>query len=168
MRIGKTLLWLLTATAVSMAVGLSDTAFAAETPPYEVVKDHVDIILAADGTFVETREEIYRPLNAAGVKLLQQRQLTYTRGYEKLDILSAVTRRAAGDGVAAKEQAATINLSYGQGTMRSFFGNDVITLAYANLAVGDCVVLVSRLQQISPWFVGHFDLGRVFSRTVVS
>lgn len=169
MRIRKTLLWLLVAAAASVAAGPSGTAFAAETPPYEVIKDHVDIVLAADGTFVETREEIYRPLNAAGVKLLQQRQLAYTNGYEKLDVLLAVTRKAAvGSQDGAGDIAARITLGYGQSSMRSFYGNDVISLTYPELGVGDYVVLVSRLQQVSAWFPGHFDLRRVFSRTVVS
>lgn len=177
MRIRGTLLWFLAISASVMAE-LSAPVFAAETPPYEVIKDHVDIVLSADGTFVETREEVYRPLNAAGIKLLQQRQLAYTREYEKLDVLSAVRRRAANskknvsgaasDVISAGELPASINLSYGQGGVRSFYGNDVITLSYPDLMVGDDVVLVSRLQQITPWFAGQFDLGRVFSRTVVS
>lgn len=166
--------WFLSAAVtLSVPVALADPASSdplfdvdAARPPYEVVRDHVEIILQTDGTFVEQREEIYRPLSVAGVKLLQQRQLVYTRGYERLEIVSAATVKA--DGRRIELPAEAITTGFGQSSLRSFFGNDIISLNYPDLEPGDTVVLQSRLAQMTPWFANMFDFRTVFSRTVRS
>lgn len=171
----KTALWWFLSAAVTLSVpaALADPSTPdavwnadAARPPYEVVRDHVEIIVQADGTFVEQREEIYRPLSVAGVKLLQQRQLAYTRGYERLEIVSAATVKADGRRIELPAQA--IVSGFGQSSLRSFFGNDIISLSYPELEPGDMVVLHSRLVQMTPWFADTFDFRTVFSRTVRS
>ena len=90
MRIRSVVLWFFAATAAAFG------GPAAIAPPYEIVKDHVDIEVAADGAYVESREESYRVLDAEGINLLHERRFSFTHGFESLKIVTAYTLKADG------------------------------------------------------------------------
>ena len=50
-------------------------------PPYEIVKDDVDLEAAPDGRFWQSAEVRSRPLTSRGVEALQQITLSYTEGW---------------------------------------------------------------------------------------
>jgi transglutaminase-like putative cysteine protease len=154
------MLWLLAAAAAAYGEP------AAATPPYEVVRDHVDIAVENDSSYVETREESYRVLDASGVKLLQERKLGYTQGFETLEILAAYTLKA--DGRRIDVPASSILSGFGQTSQRGFYDNHVVSLFYPNLEAGDRIVLSTRHKQLTPWFPGFFDFQAVFSRTIAT
>src|SRR5690242_9125032 len=69
---------------------------ASKTSPFEIVKMHFDIDLAADGSYVETREITYRLLTDAAVQAMRQMTFSYTDGYQDLKVESAYTLKANG------------------------------------------------------------------------
>jgi hypothetical protein len=54
--------------------------------PFEIVKRDVDMEAAADGRSWKVVETRYRPLTSQGVEALQKFNLSYTQGYEQLDV----------------------------------------------------------------------------------
>jgi transglutaminase-like putative cysteine protease len=139
-------------------------AFAAS--PYEVVKDHVVLAVAADGSYRETRQEAYRVLDASGVKILHERKLFYTQRFQSLEIAAAYTLKA--DGRRIDVPATGVVAGYGQASLQGFSDSHAISIFYPDLAPGDQVVLETRLKQLTPWFPGAFDIRAIFSRTVAS
>jgi transglutaminase-like putative cysteine protease len=155
--------------AVSMLGAiLSAAAVYAEPamPPYEVVRDHVAVEVAADGSYVETRDVAYRVLDRAGLKLLQERRLSYTQGFETIEIADAYTLKA--DGRRIDVPPGNIVSGYGQALPGGFSDNQTISLIFPDLAVGDRTVLRLRHKLLVPWFPGQFAIGFPFSRTVPS
>lgn len=139
---------------------------AAQTPPYEVVRDHVAIDIAADGSYVADREEVYRVFDENGVKLLRQRRMYYTQDYETLEIREAYTLKP--DGRRIDVPPADIVKGYVNSVGREYFDRQSIRLLFANLEAQDRIVLVTRFRQLKPWFPGQFDLRAGFSRTIAA
>ena len=158
MRMPFALLWLVAAAAA---------AYGGPRAPYEVVRDHAAISVESDGSFTETREETYLALDAAGVRLLRERKLFYSRGFETLTVVAAATLKA--DGRRLDIPAAAIVTDKGQSLPRGgFLDVSIVSLGYPDLAPGDKVLLTTRLTQTKPWFSGRFDVRAVFSRTVAA
>lgn len=157
MRMGWMALWL-----VAAAAG----AFAAETPAYEVVRDHNTITVNIDGSYAETREQTNRVLDKSGISELQERKLYFTYGFETMEILDAYTLKADGRKIMVPPES--ILTGYGQSSRRGFYDNHIISVFYPNLEVGDSTVLKLRHKQLTPWFPGYFDMRYVFSREIPS
>lgn len=145
--------------------GLS-AAMAGATPPYEITKYHVDAEVAADGSYVESREEAYRVLNTQGIEAMHQRQLGYTEGFETLDIMAAYTLKA--DGTRIDVPKDSYLSGFGLTSRPGFQDAHVLSLFFPNVEIGDQVVLVSVHRQSQPWFPGYFDVGSEFSRAIVT
>ena len=163
MRICFAALWLVAATAMAWATSESKPA---TTQPFEITKDHVDIEVSADGSYMESREEIYRVLDARGIEALHERKLGYTQGFEDLLIVAAYTLKA--DGKRVDVPPNSVLSGYGQASQHGFQDNRVVSVFYPNLEIGDSVALVTLRKQLIPWFAGRFDRRVEFSRTFVS
>lgn len=151
-------LWLAATAVVAFAVPA--------TPPYEVVRDHDTIVVAIDGSYVENREQAYRVLDKNGIKILQERKLFYTQGFETLEIASAYTLKP--DGRRIDVPPGGVLSGFGQTSQRGFGDNHIVSVFFPNLEIGDQTVLVLRHKQLTPFFPGYFDARFLFSRSLPS
>ncbi|HTT97517.1 MAG TPA: DUF3857 domain-containing protein [Rhizomicrobium sp.] len=157
MRAGLGALWLL----------LAATAGQAATPaslPFEITKEHVDVEVFPDGSYADSHEVSFRVLNAQGVQLLHQHQLSFTQDYETLDVKEAYTLKANGTRIDVPKSS--YFSGFGQTSMPGFQDLHLLTVFYPNLEVGDQVVMVSVHRQLKPWFPGRYDLRAEFGRGI--
>ena len=163
MRIFLAALWLMAAMAVAWGASESTPAV---TQPYEITKDHYEIEVFADGSSIRSREESYRVLNAVGIDALHERKLSFTQGFEELQIVAAYTLKANGQRIDVPRESYLAG--FGQSSAQGFQDNHIVSVFYPNLEVGDSVVLVTLHRQLVPWFAGYFDMRADFSRTVAA
>ena len=156
MRIHIAALWLLAVTVGAMA------APRAAAQPVEITKDHVDIEVSSDGSYVASREEAYRVLDARGIELLHERKFAFTQTFETLQIVAAYTLKANGQRIDVPP--GSYLSGFGQTSQQGFQDNHIVSVFFPNLEVGDSVVLVTLHRQLIPWFAGHFDFKMDFSR----
>ncbi len=168
MRIRVTTLWFLATMAAAGAAPQQSESVAPApvTPPFELTKDHVDIEVAADGSYMESREETYRVLNARGIDVLHERKLSYTQGFEELQIVAAYTLKA--DGKRIDVPPNSVLVGFGETSRPGFQDNRIVSIFYPNLEIGDSVALVTLHRQLIPWFAGRFDSRIEFSQTYAS
>ncbi|HEV2561948.1 MAG TPA: DUF3857 and transglutaminase domain-containing protein [Rhizomicrobium sp.] len=142
------------------------TAQTSGEPPFEVVKNHVDIEVNPDGSFLRANEVAYRVLNAQGLRALQQVQLSYTDGFQSLEISEAYTLKADG----TKIPVAHDGMLYGRGAsnMPGFEDLIITTVVFPNVEIGDQVVLVTVLRQQKPWVANQFAIGYDFNRLIAN
>ena len=139
-------------------------AMAASAPPFEVMKDHIDADVNADGTFEQASEVAYRVLDSQGQRALQQITLSYTSGYQNLSVTEAYTLKADGKRVDVKPS----NILYGRGASSGPGYEDIstVTVVFPDLAVGDEIVLTTILNQKTPWIPGQFATGIAFDSNI--
>jgi hypothetical protein len=132
----------------------------------EIVKEHVDVDVNEDGSYVEVRELAVRPLTSQGVKAIQQLKLSFTRGYQSITIPSAYTLKADG----RKIELDRGDFLYGSGATSAPGFEDVQTLTavFRNVEVGDQVVYTAVFRQMQPWFTHQFSESYVFPRAAIS
>jgi len=153
---GLATLWLLAAMA---GVGVGSPA-----PPYEVVKDHTDIEVSANGSFITSREVAYRILDSRGIEQLHERQIAFTQGYEDVSVVAAYTLKANGQRIDVPRSSYLSG--FGQTSQPGFRDDVILSLFYPNLEVGDSLVLETVRRQIIPWFANRFDFRVNLSRTI--
>jgi hypothetical protein len=130
----------------AMAQTASDSA---ASPPFEVVKQDIDLEVAPDGRSWQISESRLRPLTAMGVKALQQTTLSYTASYQGL-VLKGYTLKK--DGRKIDIPQGDIMLGHGETSSPGFEDTRTMTMVFPNLEIGDQVVLINRSWQIVPWF----------------
>ena len=126
----------------------------AQTPsPFEIVKDDIDLEAAPDGRYWGLAEVHYRPLTSQGVQGLQQITLSYTQGYETLQITAYTLKK---DGRKIDIPQNSILQGHGETTSPGFEDTRTMTVVFPNLEVGDEAVLITQTQQVVPWFPDVF------------
>ncbi len=158
MRIRFAVLGLLLAAAGAWAGGEPAAA------PYEIVKDHVDIEVAPDGSDISSREEVYKVLDARGIDMLHERRIGFAQRYENVQIMAAYTLKANGQRIDVPRNG--FLTGFGQTSQPGFQGNVIVSIFFPNLEVGDSVVLITTRRQLTPWFAGRFDYRQEYSRIV--
>jgi hypothetical protein len=132
--------------------------------PFEVVKDDIDVEINADGSFLESQERIYRPLTAQGIEFLHQFPLSYTDGFQSIDVVAAYTLKKDGTRINVPMNARLTG--YGASSLPGFQDLKTMNIVYQNLEVGDEVVLTTVFHQKVPWFQGQFALNLPLSRVI--
>jgi transglutaminase-like putative cysteine protease len=132
--------------------------------PFEVVREHVDVDVDSDGTYVETREVGFRALDATGQKMMQERSLSYIDGLQNLEVESAYTLKSNGEKIDVP--ANRILRGYGATSKPGFEDARTITIIYSKLDVGDETFLVTRLKQKTSLFKGHFAQRQEYARSI--
>lgn len=132
--------------------------------PFEIVRAHTDVNLAPDGSYVERREITYRLLTDAAVQAMRQMTLSYTDGYQNLEVASAYTLKA--NGTRYDVAANSILRGYGATTSPGFEDLKTLQVIFPNVEVGDEISFTTVFSQIKPWFDGQFAADFVFSRTL--
>jgi transglutaminase-like putative cysteine protease len=152
-------------TLFALAPGaMAQAPVGAATPSFEIVKQDVDLEVAADGRSWEAVEVRLRPLTAQGVKLLQQRTLSYTQGYQQLNIEAYTLKK---DGRKIDIPSGDILQGHGETTSPGFEDTRTMTIVFPSLEIGDQAVLLTRTVQLVPWFPNVFAAIQIFSDAVV-
>ena len=158
--------WVLFAFCLQAGVLSVPASAAANAQPFEIVKNSVDVELSADGSYVQTSEVVYRLLTEAAVQSFRQTVLSYTQGYQDLNIKSAYTLKPNGTKYEVPQDQ--MLRGYGANTSPGFEDLKTIQVIFSNLEVGDEVGLITVFRQIRPWFGNQFAEDFVFSPTVVT
>lgn len=145
-----------------LCVGMA--AWAGGAAPYEIVSNHTDIEVLADGRYTETREIRYRILTQDGISKMHAQGISFTEGFQRLTVSAAYTQKADGRRIDVPTQ--NILKGLGQASQEGFQDHRLMTVYFPNLEVGDCIVLSTLKWQDRPWFEGVFDFAAVFDRSV--
>jgi len=132
--------------------------------PYEIVRNDVDLEVAPDGHTWEMDETHTRPLNLVGLQALTQTTLSYTEGYQRLQILAYTLKK---DGRRIDIPDSDILKGTGETSAPGFSDVRTMTVVFPNLEVGDEAVLITRIEQVKPWFPGVFASTIVYPRDTV-
>lgn len=134
-----------------------------EGAPFEIVKRDVDLEAAADGRSWKVVEVHYRPLTSAGVEALQKIDLSFTQGYERLAV-KAYTLKKNGQRIDIPESS--MLQGRGNSTSPGFEDTMNLTVVFPSLEIGDEAVLITRSEQLVPWFPDVFADIQSFPRQV--
>lgn len=146
----------------SIAISAADAA--AAIAPFEIVKNHIDVEVASDGSYVETRETVAKVLTEQGAQAIRQITLSYTQQFQSIDISEAYTLKANGTRVDVKKDS--VLRGYGATSSPGFQDLKTQTIIFPNLEVGDQVVLATVLHQYIPWFGDQFMETFTFSQRI--
>jgi len=129
---------------------------------YEVVKNHIEVEVKHGGSYLESREVVYKVLTEAGAQALRQVTLTYTQGFQTYQIGEAYTLKA--DGTRVYIDPHNIMNGYGASTSPGYEDLMTMTVIFPNLEVGDEIVLTTVFAQTVPWFGDEYSEVFQFSR----
>ncbi|MEO8301372.1 MAG: DUF3857 domain-containing protein [Rhizomicrobium sp.] len=157
---------------LSLAAGgaHAQPSFAPATPPadgsapIEIVKRDVDLEAAADGRSWKVVEVHYRPLTSQGVEALQKFDLSFTQGYEDLRVVAYTLKK---DGRRIDIPQDSMLKGRGNSTSPGFEDTLNVTVVFPNLEIGDQAVMITRSEQLVPWFPDIFADTQTFPRQVV-
>lgn len=137
------------------------------SPAIEIVREHVDLDVKPDGSFMQVNDVAYRILDQQGLQAMQHTELSFTDGYQYLSVAGAYTLKADGRRVPVDRNTGIL---YGHGatTQPGFEDVKTLTVFFPDLEVGDQVVLQTVFQQKKPWFANQFTFRFDLSRTFVS
>ncbi len=124
-------------------------------PVAEIVRDHIDLEINADGSFAESREVAFHILTEQGRAALQQFRFSYTEGFQSIDVHEAYTLKANGTRIDVPPGGMLHGSGVG-GNTPGFEDMRTTTVVFPNLEVGDQIVLVTLYRQTVPWFAGQF------------
>lgn len=156
------LLWVL---LVWGAIALPGAAVAADTPAaFEVVKSHIEIEVEADGSYMESRQLVFRILTEQGAKTLRQMSLGYTQGYQSYSVSAAYTLKK--DGTRIDVQNSSILRGYGASTSPGFQDLQTLNVVFPDVEVGDEVAITTLFRQLRPWFGASYSEEFIYSADV--
>ena len=132
------------------------------------VRYHSSYDVNADGTHVETHEWALKVLVEQGLARANTASISYSDRLQRAEILAAYTLKPDGrriDVPAANFQEET---NTGKGQASPMFSDiRTKTVAFADVAVGDTVVMSYKLVQKEATFPGNFSITHTFSKFVV-
>lgn len=131
--------------------------------PFEIVKRDIDMEAASDGRSWKVTEVHYRPLTSAGVEALQKFDLSFTQGYERLQVRAYTLKK---DGRRIDIPESSMLQGRGNSTMPGFEDTMNLTVVFPSLEIGDQAVMITRNEQLVPWFPNVFADTQTFPRRV--
>jgi transglutaminase-like putative cysteine protease len=159
--------------ARAAVLALSCTAFFARAAgpeaemPARNVRLHVDYVINADGSRVETREQAIKALTERGLEYVKQGSVGYSTSVERAEILAAYTQKADGRRIEVPKSNYQLDINKGREAGAPAFSDRTrLSLIFPEVAVGDVVVLKYRITETEPMFKGHFSVDERFSRQV--
>jgi hypothetical protein len=133
----------------------------AEPAPFSLAFDRT-ITLHADRTADSVNTTRIKILGEAALRSMGQQTLSYTEGMQTLDVVEAYTEKADGRRVAVdpasiitRDEASGLNAVY----LRDAKARTVI---FPDLAIGDTIVMTTRLETKAGVFPGHYLHNVVF------
>jgi len=152
---------------LTMCLGLIADAAAqipATAPPYEIVKEAIDLEVAPSGQYWEERELTVRVLTSQGVEAMRQFSYSYTPGFQNMTVSRAFTTKK--DGTRLDLPANRILYGAGQGSNNGYLADRTINGALPNVEIGDEVTIDTVFEQTVPWFPGVFAINFAMPRTI--
>ena len=135
-------------------------------PPARYERYHVTYTLNADGTDVQERETAIRILKDRAVESFKQTSMSHSTSVEKLDVLEAYTRKPDGRRVDAPKSNFQLDINKGrEADSPAFSDYTTMSVIFPDVAVGDVLVLHTKLTRLEPIFPGHFSTVERFSTT---
>lgn len=129
-------------------------------------KYHIEYHLNDDGSYNEVREYAKTVLKERAIESLKDASISYSASIEKIEIISAYTRKADGRRIDVPKDNFQIVENKGKGKDAPVYSDRVaMTLVFPELAVGDTVVLAYRITAKEPMFPNEFSVSSTFSRS---
>jgi transglutaminase-like putative cysteine protease len=126
----------------------------AVSPPFEIVRENIDLEVQANGAYLQSSELTLRPLTAQGVESVRRFSFSYTYGYQRMSVVRAYTLKK--DGTRIVVPPGEILYGVGETTRLGYGDTRTITVVLPNVEIGDQVTIVTAMQQLVPWFAGVF------------
>ena len=126
----------------------------ADNAAFEIVRDHIAYDVAADGSYVERQEKLFRILSPQGLDSLHQVNLSYTDGYQDAQIDAAYTIKRDGRRIDVPKDRFFVGS--GMATSSGFHDQKTRLAVFENVEVGDEVGYVTEFRQKKPWYPGEF------------
>jgi hypothetical protein len=124
-----------------------------------------DLVVASDGSTVETVHSERRAENDAGAMMASRAALPYNAQMQALEIVEAHTLKKDGTKVPVDLSSIYEQLSKDAGQFATFADMRSKMIQFPQFAAGDTAVFTAKLTTAHPYFPGHFLHGEVFSRT---
>lgn len=147
-------------------IGLLLAQTCAATPPgYKFVRNNHSYTVNSDGSFSLLMDIEVKVLKEDAVKENRQQEITYSTSVEKVDIIEAYTRKQDGKRIDVPKSNYQLEVNSGkdQGSP-AFSDRTTLTLIFPEVAVGDCIHWLYKINQTEPLFPGHFSEWRVFPK----
>lgn len=126
-----------------------------EPPPFSLAFDRT-IALHADRTADSVTTTRIRILGEAALRSMGQQTASYIEGMQTLDVVEAYTEKADGRRVAV-DPASIITRDEASGLNAVYLRDaKVRTVIFPDLAVGDTIVMTTRLESKAAVFPGHY------------
>jgi len=126
----------------------------------------MDVDVLPNYTFTQLNETAYKILTEEGRNESRQIQLSYSNGYESLEVRSAYTLKA--DGQRINVDPNSILYGHGATSQPGYEDTRNVNVVFPDLEVGDQIVLVTLFRQLKPWFEGQFGFSAYFGDEVVN
>lgn len=136
------------------------------TPGIEVVREHIDIDVLPNATYTQLGDVAYKVLTEQGRTASQQITMSFTQGYQSIQVRSAYTLKA--DGTRIDVDPNSILYGHGASSQPGYEDTRNLTVVFPNLEIGDQIVLVTLFQQLKPWFDGKFGFDIYFGNSTVN
>ncbi len=151
--------------ALLAALGVGAQPAAPTEPSRRHVQYHEHHRLELDGRSVTTIRSASKLLAQTALDDAKQASVTVSRSAQSLQILEAYTLKPNGRRIPVPKSSWQVSRSSGApGQPPIFSDDDVTTLVYADVAVGDTVVLAYRISTREPLFPGKVSLANSFSK----
>ena len=147
--------------AFAVACSMSCAALA-EGPPASSEALTTDIVVAADGSAVETVHSERRAINDAGALMASRAILPFNAGMQELQIVEAHTLKKDGTTVPVDLGTVYEQLSKDAGQFATFADLRAKVILFPQFAAGDAAVFTARIKTPHPYFEGHYSRAAVF------
>lgn len=120
-----------------------------------------------DATSVESREWSRTVLKQSAIDTAKHASVSYSTSVQKAEIVEAYTKKADGRRIDVPKANYQMKINKGDDPNAPVFSDfSSISLVFPDVAVGDSVVLASRIIQNEAIFPNHFTVAELFPRQV--
>ena len=129
------------------------------------LRTHMDITVQADGSYTAVSEQVLSPLTEQAVKGLGQAPMRFREDVSTLEVLEAYTQKQDGRRIDVPEDRIRVTSPQYAASAPVFNALKAKVVVFSDVAVGDRLVVKSKLHVHTPDVPGHFMLGNVFPRS---
>ncbi len=151
------------AIALSFVLSASNAQAADDVIPITVTLQTNDIVVAPDGSSVETVHSEFHAENDAGAIKLGQVPLEFNLARQDLQIIEAYTLKPDGTKIPVDTNAIYVRLPPDEEQQGMITDLRLKVIVYPQTAAGDTVVYTAKYVDNTPMFPGIYTYGRVFS-----
>ena len=151
------------AVALCIAFSASNVQAADDVIPITVTLETNDIVVAADGSSVETVHAELRAENDAGAIKLGQVPLEFNSARQDLQITEAYTLKPDGTKIPIDTSAVYVRLPPDEEQEGMITDLRLKVIVFPQIAAGDTVVYTAKFVDTTPMFPGIYTYGRAFS-----